>query len=89
MLGGVGGDDYPKAWNFKSGTKHTNTFYKPPSSTGDPPCTFTIDGKYKFLHCEDSVTVAEVDPWLGCHGYLLPIASLTNCVTNFALWHLS
>ena len=33
------------------------------------------DGKYKFLHCEESVAGAEVDPWLGYHGYLLPITS--------------
>ena len=26
------------------------------------------------FHCEDSVTATEVDPWLGCHGYLLLIA---------------
>lgn len=26
------------------------------------------DVKYKFIHCQDSVTGAEADPWLGCHG---------------------
>ena len=36
---------------------------------------------YRFVHCEDSVTGVEVDPWLGYHGYLLPIA-------KFAVGHL-
>jgi len=39
------------------------------------------DGKYKFFHCEDSVTGSEVDLWPGCHGYLMPVIS-------FAVWHL-
>ena len=30
------------------------------------------DGKDKVFHFEDSVTGAEVDPWLGYHGWLLP-----------------
>ena len=36
-------------------------------------------GKDEFFHCgEDSVTGAEIDTWLGCHGYLLPIASFAS-----------
>ena len=39
------------------------------------------DGEYKAIHCEDRLSGAEVDPWLACHGYLLPI-------TSFAVWKL-
>ena len=36
-------------------------------------------GKDEFFHCgEDSVTGAKIDTWLGCHGYLLPIASFAS-----------
>ena len=33
-----------------------------------------------FFYSKESVTDAEVEPWLGCHSYLLPI-------TSFAVWH--
>ena len=32
----------------------------------------------KFFYCEESVTGAKVDPWLGCYGCLLSIASFAN-----------
>lgn len=41
----------------------------------------TRDGEYKAIHCEGRLSRAEVDPWLACHGYLLPI-------TSFAAWKL-
>ena len=33
---------------------------------------------YKLRHCEESETGAEVDPWLGYHGHLLPITGFAN-----------
>ena len=38
------------------------------------------DVEYKIFYSKESVTDAEVEPWLGCHSYLLPI-------TSFAVWH--
>lgn len=40
-----------------------------------------------FIYCEDSVTSAEVDPWLGCHGFRKNCNRL--CHSSHFLYHQS
>ena len=48
------------------------------------------DGKdncsFLFVHSDHNVTVADVDLWLGCHGYLLAITSFASHMAPILQW---
>ena len=41
----------------------------------------TLSWGLEFFHCENSASGTEVDPRLGCRGYLLPVSSIANRLT--------
>ena len=51
------------------------------------PLLRATDGMHKFIHCEESVTGAMVEPWLGCHGHF-SLSSFNNHLSCFmAPWY--